>query len=101
MRLKKALSLIVGILLMLLLGIFSPVKSQEQALNQYLVLNRLAYYKVKVQIEIVGPTDEGYRINLYILEGRINGILNGEFVRDREIVINGSRTVNGDQTTIL
>ena len=99
MPFKKTLTM--GILI-LLIGALFPMKSQSQSPNhQYVLLNRVAYYKVKVKPEIVGWTNEGFRINFIILEGRINGIISGEFVKDRDIVVNGSSTINGDQATIL
>lgn len=100
MVLKKNRNLLIGVLILTFV-VLSPIKSQGQSFDQYLVLNKLMHYEVAVQIEVVGWNHEGFRINFHILEGRINGILNGEFVKDEEIIVNGSPTLNGDQTTIL
>ena len=88
-------------LLVLASASFFTTESWAQSLSQYLVLNRVAYYKVRVHPEKVETANKGLKINLYILGGRIEGIIKGEFVQEKNIIVDGSSTINGDQALIL
>ena len=66
---------------------FFTTESWAQSLSQYLVLNRVAYYKVRVHPEKVETANKGLKINLYILGGRIEGIIKGEFVQEKNIIV--------------
>ena len=68
--------------------------------HQYEVLKQVAFYRVKVRPEVIAYTPK-LKINFIILGGRINGpIISGNFVTDKNIMVDGEETINGDISEI-